>query len=578
MHPKCLHPVLAALLLCLSLLSCNRDNGTPSDFIVHVRLPNEPDNLHPMVTKASFAVQIAGQIMLPAAEYDPVTLELSPLLFEAIPEEQPVTEGPHAGGTMYKLKIRPEAKWDNGDPITSSDYLFTLKAAFNPYLNNSGWKNFFQYISEVVPDPADPKAVTIYFDSTYILAKEAITNIIIYPEHVYDPNRIMSKFKFEDLKNETIAKTPERDTLLKQFADAYQSTTFLRDSVQGAGPYEFVSWTTGENIVLRRKTNWWGDDVKDAPLLLKAYPSEIHYHFIPDAATAEAALKSGQVDILSEVPAPDFAAMKSDAKWNEQFQFFTPPILQVYYLELNQRDPVLADKRIRQALAYALDYDGIMTNMLAGFGQRAVGYIHPNRPYINKNLSPLKQDLSKSLSLIKEAGWSDTNGNGIPDKLIDGKREELIIDIKITNKEEGQNLATILKDNAKKAGIEINIVPVDQSQFNQDIRALNFDIAPMRSRTTATYDDLYPVFHSTSTTNRSGFNNPVADSLMTIIRTADTQAERDSGYYELQEVLYNEQPAIYLYAPLERIIISKKIKTITSSRRPGYFENLFEQA
>ncbi len=561
-----------------SLLSCKPNSTTDDTFVLNVRLPNEPENLHPMLTKSSFGLQIASWILLPAAEFDPVTLKLSPLLLSEIPIVQEVKEGRHAGGTMYQLSLRPEAVWDNGQPVTSADYLFTMKAAFNPYITGSSWKGFFEYVSEIKTDPSDPKSLQVFFDSTYILALEAITNINIYPAHVYDPENMLAAFPIEQMISPDPVWTPEQDTLLKKFAASFQSVTFFRDTVQGAGPYAFESWTTGENIRIKRKENWWGDKIADAPLLLKAYPDEINYRFISDAATAEAALKSGEVDVLSEIPPADFVQMMKEPEWQNQFEFDTPAIMQIFYIEINQRDPILSDKKIRQALAYAIDYDGIMNNMLAGLGQRTFGPIHPQRAYYHKTLQPLEQDLNKSMALIKEAGWEDTNGNGTPDKLLNGKREELIIDIKITNKEEGQNLATIIKDNAQRVGITVNIVAVDPSQFTQDIRALKFDMAPMRNRPLASIDDLYPSFYSTSPANRSGIHHAEIDEVITDIRTSKSTADRDSSYYKLQELIYEEQPAIYLYVPMDRIIISKKFKTITTSRKPGYFENLFELA
>ncbi len=531
-----------------------------------------------MVTKSSFGLQIASLVLLPAAEFDPVSLQLSPLLLSEIPVAQPVDAGPHAGGTMYQLNFRPEAEWDNGSPVTSKDYIFTIKAAFNPHLTGSSWKSFFEYVSEIRTDPANPKSVQVFFDSTYILALEALTNINIYPAHVYDPQNLLSAFPINEMIDADHTWTPAQDSTLKQYASAFQSVTFLRDTVQGAGPYQFESWTTGEFIRLKRKENWWGDKVANGPLLLKAYPDELTYKFISDAATAEAAMKSGDVDVLSEVPVSDFLQFMQDPEWKDKFEFDTPAIQQIFYIELNQRDAILSDKKIRQALAYAIDYNGIMNNLLQGLGQRTIGPVHPDRKYFHKGLQPMQQDLNKSMALIEEAGWKDTNGDGSPDKMLNGKREELVVDIKITNKEEGQKLATIIKDNAKRAGITVNIVPVDPSQFSQDMRALNFDMAPMRSRPQGSLDDFYPTYFSTSSSNRSGIHNAKVDSVITEIRTADSAAQRDSGYYALQEILYEEQPAIYLYVPMDRIIISKRFKTISSSRKPGYFENLFELA
>ncbi|MEO6133182.1 MAG: ABC transporter substrate-binding protein [Saprospiraceae bacterium] len=576
------HIIAMASLFLLLLSGCRSDTDTSTTLAITVRMPQEPETLHPTFSKSSFATQIESWILLPVAEYDPVTLKLSPLLISEIPAAEKVTEGKHAGGNKYTLKFRPEATWSDGSAVTANDYLFTIKAIYNPYVNASAMRGFWNFISEINVDPKDPKLASVYFDSTYILHLEVITNYHLFPASIYDPKNIMAGFTLDELRDPGKKWTPEQDTLLKQFAASFESPHFGREVVSGAGPYELDNWTTGEFIRLKRKTNYWGDKINNPPLLIQGYPGEITYRFIADAATAEAALKSGEVDVMGDVSASTFLKMKNDSQWTAKFQFASPALLQMNYLLLNNRRPVLADNRIRQALAYCIDYDGIMNNLLLGLGQRTVGPIHPSKTYYDKDLKPIQQNISKAISLISEAGWKDTNGNGTPDKIIDGKLQELSLGIKITNQEEGKAIANILKENAKKAGIEINIEVLETSQFNEDRRQNNFDIEPMRLRSNPTLDDPYSNWHSQSDkpggNNISGFHNMAADSVINEIRTDASEQERDHDYHSLQEILYEEQPVIFLYVPLERIIVSKKFEFLSSSRKPGYFENLFKRA
>ncbi|MEP6794807.1 MAG: ABC transporter substrate-binding protein [Saprospiraceae bacterium] len=576
------HISAIVFLFLLILTSCKTGTDTPTPLAVNVRIPIEPETLNPLFGKSSYVTQITSLILLPIAEYDPVSLKLSPLLITEIPAAEKVTEGKHAGGQRYQLHFRPEATWSDGKPVTTDDYLFTLKAIFNPYVTAATTRGFLNFISEIETDPKDILHATAYVDSSYILALEVITNFNLYPAHLYDPQNFMSKITLDELRDPNKKWSAEQDTLLKQFATSFESPHFGREMVSGAGPYELDNWTTGEFIRLKRKNNYWGDKITNAPLLIQAYPTEITYKIITDAATAEAALKSGELDVMGDVSPATFIKMRADSQWSAKFQFASPGLLQMNYLLLNNRKPVLADKRIRQALAYCLDYDGIMTNLLQGLGQRNVGPIHPSKSYYDKDLKPISQDINKAIALIKDAGWKDTNGNGIPDKIIDGKLQELSIGIKITAQEEGKAIANILKENAKKAGIEINIEVLDNSQFNDDRRQNNFDIEPMRMRSNPAIDDPYQNWHSASDKpgggNVSGYHSIAADSVINEIRTDPSKQERDHDYHSLQEIIYEEQPVIFLYVPLERIIVSKKFEFLSSSRKPGYFENLFKRA
>ena len=252
------------------------------------------------------------------------------------------------------------------------------------------------------------------------------------------------------------------------------------------------------------------------------------------------------------------------------------------YLEWNNRDSILVDPRVRKALAYTLDYDGILNNVMAGLARRTVGPIHPDRGYYHKELTPLQQDVQKSLSLLKEAGWEDTNKNGTPDKMIGGKREELKLSIKLSNKAEGMAIANIVKENAAKAGCDIQLEIIDPGQVQQDLRQQNFQIMPVRISFYPSPDDPFTLWHSSNDSpggsNRSGFHTPELDDLIDNLRSNTASEERAASYKKFQEIIYASQPAIFLYVPLERIIASKKIQLQTSSRRPGYFENLIKPA
>ena len=566
----------------LAVLAACKSTPETAPFEVTVRLPNEPESLHPIFSKSLYASQIESLILLPIAEYDPMTMTLSPLLITAIPVGEKVTEGKHANGKVFHLQFRPEANWADGKPVTGEDYLFTFKSVYNPHVNAPSWKSFMDFISEIVVDPNDPKKVSVYLDSTYILDLEATTNFNLYPAHTYDPENIMSGFTLEELRDPGKQWTAEQDSLLKRFATLYESPEYFRETVSGSGPYQLDQWMTGEFIRLIRKEHWWGDQLKDPPLLLQAYPSAITYRIILDAAAAEAALKAGEIDLMAEVPVSDFIRLKGDDQWKDKLQFATPALMQVNYIEVNNRDSILADARIRKALAYSIDYDGILNEVMQGLARRATGPIHPDKPYYDAALQPIKQDVNQSLSLIQQAGWKDTNGNGTPDKMIGGKREELKLEIKITNKEEGMAIANIVKETAAKAGFEIDIVVVDPSQLQQDVRQNNFELLPLRVRAFPSADDPFPIWHSSNDrqggSNRSGFHNAELDQVLEELRTTENSETRDADYKRFQEILYDQQPAIFLYVPLERIIGSQRIELQTSARRPGYFENLLKPA
>lgn len=559
-----------------------KDIADYSPFGVTIRLPNEPESLNPILSRSLYASQLEGLIMPCLAEYDPVSQTLSPLLITEIPQPEPDPGTPGGKGSVFRMTLRPEATWEDGKPVTSEDYLFTLKAAFNPYSSSATWRSFLEFISAVEPDASDPRKLTVYLDSTFMLATEAVTNFNLYPAHLYDPAGIMAKFSLADVRKPAELRTPEQDSLLKQFAAEFESPAFAREKVRGCGPYTLAQWTTGEFIHLKRRADWWGDQVKGLPLLLQAYPDEITYRIILDETAAEAGVKAGEIDLMAEVPAAAFVALRADPTWGNKLQFATPQLMQVNYLELNTRDSILADVRIRQALAHCIDYDGIIREVLKGLAMQAVGPVHPSKDYYASDLKPVRQDVNKAIALIRDAGWADSNGNGIPDKKIGGTLRELQLTIKVSGKEEGNTIATIVKENAAKAGFDLQIETVESGQMAQDIRQNNFQILPLRIRSFPALYDPYPAWHSASDipggANRSGYHSAELDAVIDAIRTTSDPAVRKSHYVKFQELLYAAQPSIFLYIPTERIIAAKGYEVLTTSRRPCYFENLIRRA
>lgn len=572
--------LVASLLLLLG--SCSSENNAIEEqFDVVVRLRAEPDNLNPTRSASSAATPIESLIMPPLAEYDAQTLELMPILVRSLATVEPITEGPYAGGERYTYEFRDEAVWDDGSPITGRDYEFTIKSVMNPEVNASAWRSFLSFIVEVELYPDNPRKFTAIIKEPYMLAEAITCNFNLLPRHVYDPEDILADFSVAQLTDENIGELNDaQNEQLRRFAESFGDAKFNRDIVQGAGAYTLEQWETGQFVVLKRKAQWWGDEITSDHDAFQANPDRIIYRFIPDEAAALAALKDESVDLVAGVSALGFAQMRDDAQWAEKFSFQTPELLQYRYIEINHRDPVLSDPSVRKALAYAIDYDAIINNIELGMATRTVGPFSPAKDYYHKELELLSQDLDMAREALTNGGWEDTNNDGTVDKVIDGNREELVLEITTTQSPAGQQVALIMKESAAKIGVNIEIETKDVSAWRQSINAREFDLLPMQSRTSPAPNDPYQNWHSDSDVpgggNRAGYQSDRVDAIIESIRQAETADDRLPLYLELQEVMYEEQPVIFLYVPVERIISSGTLDVQGSSRRPGYFPNTFK--
>ena len=571
----------------LGAIACKTDPKTESETTVTTstnttvttRLRAEPDNLNIMLTYRGWALHVARFIYPTMLEYNPNTLELSPQLVKAKPEISPITEGPYAGGTKFTYEILDEAVWDNGTPITANDYIFSLKMLFNPHVASEVYRPIFSFIKNVEVDPNNPKRFTVIGEGSYIKAEHA-SGYFLFPEYVFDPEGVMQNFSITDMLNPEKAKElGNSDERLKQVADVFNGASRDPKMLTGPGAYVLKEWTAGEQIILEKKENWWGDKLENPHPMLVARPKRLIFKFIPDATAAITMVKDQQLDVIDAIPMSQFKELEENELIKQNYSFHTPSLLGYSYIAINTRRPKLADKRVRQALAHLLDTEEIIRSVCFGYAQPIIGPFHPRRDYYHKDLKPIRLDVEKAKSLLAEAGWEDSNQNGTLDKVIDGERVELEIEFMITPTSAVSNdILLIFQKEAKKAGVNIKSVVKEANTLRADRKAREFDMFLAGTSEDLGLNDPRQHWHTASDTpagaNYSGFGSAETDAIIDEIRVTLDPAVRTPLYLKLQETIYDEQPFLFLYATKDRILINKRFKGVsTSVQSPRYFEN-----
>ena len=585
--------LLFLTLLCIGLFvttSCKTDtkgdvNTDPGkevikeEFTVVVRLRAEPDRLNPMLTTRGFSTQVCFYMFPTILDYDPFTEKLSPVLAKSRPVVEEITEGERKGWTKYSYEILDEAVWDDGSPVTGKDYLFTMKTLFNPHVGSGPYRPYLSLIKDIVLDPENPKKYTVFTDVKYIKAEFA-TGLFIYPQYKYDSGKVMDAYTYTDICNPEKDEEHKNDETLKSFGETFNSAKYSRDPeyVGGCGAYKLEEWVEGERIVLVKKDNWWGDKLKDKYPMLTANPKRIVFRPIPDATTAITMMKNQELDVITAVPDAQFDEFKDSEIGQQNFNFHTPDAFLYNYFGLNTKRVKLSDKRVRRALAHLFDVDEVFKSV-APYANPIIGPFHPSRSYYNKELKNIKFDVEKAKQLLSEAGWTDSNNNGTVDKKIDGQLVELELDHMITtNNRVSTSLALIFQNGAKRAGVKINVVEKDPAALFAQLKTRDFDIFALASSAELSIDDPKQFFHTDSDTpsgqNRFGFGNAESDQLIENIRSELDQTKRDELFRKLQEIIYDEQPMIFLYGTKDRMVIDKKFEGVkTTLKKPGFYVN-----
>lgn len=570
-------------LLALGLSQCRSVDSSDTRTEVHIRLPEDPDMLHPLLSKSILATEVESYIFAPMTAVDPVTLGLKPFLIESIPELQSIDTGVYAGMSQLSLTLRPEARWDNGTPVTAHDVLFTLKTVFLPGVAASSWRSTLNIIHDLEIDPDDPRRFRIIIKENYFRAIMIATNYEVYPEYHYDPGGSLRAIPLRELtaEGEELARRIEGDSAIRAFRESFQSARFTRHEIEGAGPYELVFWQDKLQIRLEKKADWWAADLAAEDSIFTARPDAIVFKIIPDEQTALAALRSGEIDVMEGVPAAVFHEIKKDSAQREKFHFFTPSFNRYYFLALNTKDPVLRDPQVRRALAHMVEVDRFIEVLLEGMAIRTIGHIHPSLPYYRDDLPPIPYDLDKARELLSASGWADSDGDGILDKVVDGRKRKFSVKYLATRRAIGQQMALSFQENARKLGIEVEVVQNDFREHLKAIRKRDFHIVAAAKTLPDGVVDPFQTWHTSNDTpegdNWSGFGDAHSDSLIQVIRTASSEADRLSAYSEFQEIIYREQPFIFLLCPTEGILVSKRFETFASDLKPGYHVNYFRQ-
>ncbi|MEL6867795.1 MAG: ABC transporter substrate-binding protein, partial [Bacteroidota bacterium] len=340
------------------------------------RIRSNPDKLNPSITFMGPAIQICRMVFPTLIEYDPVTLELGPMLAKTRPTFSTFSEGPYAGKSAYTYEIHDEAVWDNGSPVTASDYIFSLKVLFNPLVPSSPYRGLLNFIEDVITYPDQPKKLTVVIREPYIKSEYNTGGIFVIPEYHYDPQGLLKDFKLSTLFNqEEASKLAESDEKLKAFADEFTSTKFSHEveNVVGCGPYRVTEWKDNERVVLTKKENWWGESMGEKYTLLQAKPDQIIYVPVRDGATAVNMVKDGSIDAVKQLSNNQFLELQNSDVVKENYNLFNPDATTYNYLGLNTKSPKLEDKRVRKALAYLMDVEEVIRTAKKGMAKPIVG-------------------------------------------------------------------------------------------------------------------------------------------------------------------------------------------------------------
>ncbi len=345
-----------------------------------------------------------------------------------------------------KFVLRDDLTWSDGKPVTAHDVAFTFKAIMTEEV----------IVPAIRQTASELKAVIAYDDQTVVVfhkqalaTNEGSIQFPILPKHVYE---------------KTI---PEDPTLARSEAHSR-----LEDDPVVAGPYELVKRARGDEFVLRRREAYYlhdGEQVRPKP-----YLKEIRVKWIEDFNTALLALKEGDIEEMM-LRAEQWVTQTSGDDFYERNTKITATEWTEFHFTWNHKSPFFEDKRVRWAMTYAMDYEELLETICYGMYEQCRGVYHPTSwMYPNPAPEPVEQDLDRAQELLAEAGWEDTDGDGILDKEIDGQRVPFEFTLVTFQSDSGIKTATLMKECLDLLGIVCNVKPTEFTVLTQKARDKEF--------------------------------------------------------------------------------------------------------
>ena len=524
---------------------------------------DDPPGLNPLLTFDASSTEIRPLLFQSLLNFSYDDYSLIPVLARS----RPAIEQLGDTAMVLHYEIRPEARWDNGRHVTARDVLFSYKAIASPAIAADYLKPYLRMVDHIETDPADSLSLRIYTRQIHIRA-EASTGfeIPILPEYFYDPQHVLRAYSFRELYDMDKA----TDTALIKWGMRFSSPEFARigDSMSGSGAYRLERWDEGERIVLKKKENWWGREIRDsANMYFEANPERIIYQIINDQTAALTALKGGQLDVMRSVKARDSKSLLDNPSYEDKMKLFTPLMLAFSALGINMRSPLFEDRSTRQAIAFLIDYDRLMKDVMYGFAERCIGPVYPSlKKYYNDSITPYRLNPKRAQHLLQISGWSDHDGDGWLDRMENGEKTDFEFDF-ITNKgqEEREKVALIVS-------LEWGLVL--EHLFNHDFDMMY--ISMVGDPAPEDYSQLWSRASRNGGYNFVNFGNAYSDSLIAKINRTLDEDERAGYIRELQVLIHREVPYVFLWTPENRIAIRHHFKNMhISAYRPGFWPGAF---
>ncbi|MCB1145409.1 MAG: peptide-binding protein [Leptospiraceae bacterium] len=474
-------------------------------------LPSDPVTLNPVLAEDAYSRALTEKIFEGMVARNPETLKYEGRLAHSWEVSKDLL--------TYKFFLRKDVKFHDGEPFDADDVLFTYEKMMDKNTPNPFTKVYYTDVKSI--EATDPYTIIFKMKKPYFKSFEFLGGFEVLPRHIYG--------KLENFVSNEVN---------------------LRNPV-GTGPYKFARWKTGQYVLLSRN---------DAYYLQKPQVAQLRYRILKNETVTLQMGKKRQLDVISLKPF-QWIRQTNSASFEEHFRKLRYRGTGFRYIGYNTRRAPFTDVRVRRAMTYLMNLEKIKKSILFDLAVIVTGPFWVNGKQYDNSIPAYGYDPAKALELLNQAGYKDSDSDGILDK--DGKKLEfeVLIPAGVPFYEQ---FCSVIREDFQKIGVILNVRKMEFSVMLDNINKRDFQ-AVMLAWSTPIESDPYQIWHSSQLAkghNFTGFSAPEMDNIIESARVEFDEKKRNQMYHRFHRILHDAQPYTFLFTQDSLTAVHKRFGNV----------------
>lgn len=508
--------VVAFVLIVTSCIPKNKKSGNSISY----NIGGEPTTLSPLSASDGYTSSIHSYIFEPLLDRDIETFEWKP----ALASEWEISKDKK----VFEFKLREGVKWHDGKELTAEDVKFSYDVMFSDEWKAVQIRPYYESIESV--QVIDKFRVRFKVKDEYFMNFDVCAGLSILPKHFYSNKENKKEFGRKLI---------------------------------GTGPYMLSKYDRGNKIILVQNPLWWGrntESEKETNLIKK-----INLRMVMEENVFLELLKKGDLDFQGLRP-EGFVKKTVGKIWDKKIekvktQNKTPKGYS--FIAMNLKHPIFKDREVRKAFSMLFNRPLMLGKFEYNLSEFATGPIYVQSDYASPFVKPIDFNPDEALRILTNAGWSDSDKDGLLDKVINGKKTPFSVTI-LEPSPDVMKYLTIFKEDASKIGVDINIKNIEWNSFVKLLDEKNFEAVRLAWGGGGVEWDPKQIWHSSSiegaSSNFISYSNPEVDRLIDEARQIHDRDKRISLLRKVHEIISSDYPYIWwfnskytLYANTKRV-------------------------